>query len=216
MSDASKKWVPALGLWRSVSFYVRVVRWFSLNDLPHVIARDLELQPGMRALDLGCGPGTLAQAALALEPRAKLVGLDPDLSMLRHANAQSAGKASWASGFVQALPFPDATFDRVTMTLMLHHLERDQKKAGLLEALRVLRPGGHLFVTDWTEPKGAARLAFVIVRLVDGFAETVDHTNGGFEELLTEIGAEQLEALRTRELAIGTITHFRMRAPQPR
>ncbi|MEZ5394844.1 MAG: class I SAM-dependent methyltransferase [Bryobacterales bacterium] len=215
MSSASKKWVPALGRWRSVSLYVRVVRWFSLTDLPHVIARDLELQPGMRALDLGCGPGTLAQAALAIEPEARLVGLDPDVSMLRHAHTQTAGKASWVAGFAQALPFPDATFDRVTMTLMLHHMKRQTKQAGLAEALRVLRPGGRLFVTDWTEPKGSARLGFVIVRLVDGFAETEDHADGGFEELLAATGAEQLEALRTRELAIGTITHFRMRAPQP-
>lgn len=204
-----RSWVPALGRWRSVSFYVRMMRWFSLEDLPGWIAEDLALEPGMRVLDVGCGPGSLAQAVGSKSPAARMFGLDPDEAMLRHAQAQNNPGAGWAAGFAQALPFRDGSFDRVTMTLLLHHLLRPEKQAALAEAMRVLRPGGRLLVTDWTAPHGAAALGFLIVRTVDGFDRTADHAHGRVERLLLDAGVTDLRKLRTRELPLGTIAHFR-------
>lgn len=203
----NRDWVPALGRWRSVSFYVRLMRWFSLEDLPAAIAQDLDLEPDMRVLDVGCGPGSLAQAVSAKSCAAHMVGLDVDRDMLQHAQRKVVG--GWAAGFAQALPFLDGAFDRVTMTLLLHHLRRPEKEAALHEALRVLRPGGHLLVTDWTAPHGAAAVGFLIVRIVDGFDRTADHAHGRVERLLLDAGVTDLRKLRTRELPLGTITHFR-------
>ncbi len=204
-----RSWVPALGRWRSVSFYVRVMRWFSLEDLPAHIGEDLALEPGMRVLDVGCGPGSLVQAVLPRNSTVRMLGLDPDLEMLRHARSQTGDATRWAAGFAQALPFKDASFDRVTMTLLLHHLLRPDKQAALGEAMRVLRPGGRLLVTDWTAPHGAAALGFLIVRTVDGFDRTADHAHGRVKRLLLDAGVTDLRKLRTRELPLGTITHFR-------
>ena len=213
MKASRESWIPALGRWRSVPAYVRMVRWFSLEDLPRLIAGDLGLRPGMRALDIGCGPGALVKEALRLQPAARVIGLDPDQEMLRHGRSQADG-AHWASAFAQALPFSDSTLDRITMTLMLHHLTRLQKQRALAEAVRVLRPGGRLFVTDWTAPKGAAAAGFLIVRAVDGFEQTADHAHGRLQDLLTDNGLQDLKELRRRDLWLGTITHFVATKPE--
>ena len=207
--------VPALGRWRSVAFYERLMRAFSLDDLPGRIAEDIACGPGARILDLGCGPGSLERAILAREARARPIGVDPDLSMLRHAGGQTTAGAVWIAALAQRLPFADETFDAVAATLLLHHLTPDEKRRALAEARRVLRPGGGLWVTDWTAPRGAAAAGFWIVRLVDGLERTADHAAGRLDGFIEEAGFGKPEPLRRRELALGTITHYRAAKPAP-
>jgi ubiquinone/menaquinone biosynthesis C-methylase UbiE len=202
-----RTWVPALGRWRSVSVYERLVRQFSLDDLPGVIAADLSCEPGMAVLDVGCGPGSLLQAVQASQSGARIVGFDPDAQMLAHARESVAG-GGWVEGLAQGLPFRDRTFDRATMTLMLHHLTGEQKVQALAEARRVLRDGGRLFLTDWTAPVGFRRWTFLIVGLVDGFAQTEDNAKGRLGKMVREAGFTDLRELRRRNLWIGTIAHL--------
>lgn len=210
-----RTWIPALGRWRSVAAYKRLVRQFSLDDLPGVIATDLSCEPGMAVLDVGCGPGSLLQAMQAGQPEVRAVGFDPDTEMVAHAR-QGAARGSWVAGLAQRLPFRDGTFDRATMTLMLHHLTRDQKVQALTEVRRVLRGGGRLFITDWTAPAGFRRWTFLIVRLVDGFSQTEDNAKGRLGKLLRVAGFTDPREIRRRTLWIGTITHLTAtKAAQP-
>ncbi len=204
-----RDWVPALGRWRSVEAYQRLVRRFSLDDLPRQVARDLECESGMSVLELGCGPGTLASALFEQTADVRFVGLDPDDQMLAHARSHVENPASWVLGVAQRLPFPDATFDRISTTLVLHHLTRTQKAQALAEAFRTLRPGGSLFVTDWTRPRGTAAAGFLLVRAVDGFAQTADHAAGRLPEIIEAAGFRDITVLRRRDLCLGTITHLR-------
>ena len=111
------------------------------------------LKPGESVLDVGCGTGTLAIAA------ERHVGRDGGVSAI-DASAEmiaTAGKKARKAGMeidfrnesIEALPFPDGQFDAVLSTMMLHHLPRKAREAGLHEIRRVLKPGGRVLIVDF-------------------------------------------------------------------
>jgi len=100
--------------------------------------------PGLRLLDVACGPGFVAAAAAARGARA--VGIDFSSSMV--ALARRAHPAvEFRQADAEALPFPDADFDAVVCAFGILHFPRPA--AAIAEACRVLRPGGTFALTDW-------------------------------------------------------------------
>jgi len=98
---------------------------------------------GKRILDIGCGSGTLAKRLS--ENGAAVTGIDPGLAALEQARtAVPAARFERASG--EALPFPDASFDGAVLLNALHHVP--EPAAALVEAARVLVPGGCLVVVE--------------------------------------------------------------------
>lgn len=108
------------------------------------------LAPGMRLLDVGCGPGTITLGlARAIRPGA-CVGVDivPDVvaEATRRAAEGGAGNARFEVADTYALSFEDASFDVAHAHQVLQHVSRPV--AALAEMRRVLRPGGLLAVRD--------------------------------------------------------------------
>jgi SAM-dependent methyltransferase len=102
-------------------------------------------------LEIGPGPGHLAERLLSLMPGARWTGLDIDPAMLTVARRRltSAGlgdRASLVVGDVAAMPFEDASFDLVVSSLSAHHWP--DAEAGFREIRRVLRPGATALVLD--------------------------------------------------------------------
>src|SRR5262249_15587895 len=56
-------------------------------------------------------------------------------------------------GVLDELPYPDASFDRVFSSFMLHHLQAGEKEKTLREVRRVLQPGGSLYLLDFRGPE---------------------------------------------------------------
>jgi len=108
--------------------------------------------PGVRALDLCCGTGDLA---LALARRgATVTGLDFSGPMLAVATRRRRGpNPEFLQGDALHLPFPDDSFDIVTMGYGLRNLA--DWKAGLAEMKRVAKPGGRLVILEFGKPANA-------------------------------------------------------------
>lgn len=102
------------------------------------------LQPNMRLLDCGCGPGTISVGlAQAIAP-GQLVGIDIDDHHLtwaeQHAAELAVTNVRFEAANVYQLPFADASFDAVFSHALLEHLERPME--ALAEMHRVLKPQG--------------------------------------------------------------------------
>jgi SAM-dependent methyltransferase len=100
--------------------------------------------PGQRLLDVACGTGALACAALdRVGDGGQVVGLDPSPDMLSVARRKTA-KIDWREGSAESVPFPDDSFDAVASQFGLMFF--DDRPAAFREMMRVLRPGGRLAV----------------------------------------------------------------------
>jgi ubiquinone/menaquinone biosynthesis C-methylase UbiE len=120
------------------------------------------LEPGESVLDIGCGTGTLAIAAKRRVGSADVRGIDASPEMIARAKRKAA-RAGMDIVFeitpAQSLPFPDARFDVVLSTVMLHHLPRAARGQAVREARRVLKPGGRLLAVDFVRRSGKGLLA---------------------------------------------------------
>ncbi len=108
-------------------------------------------------LDLATGTGDLALLIADRHPRGRVVGLDPAERMLERARqkALDAGvedRVRLLTGDAETLPFPDVTFDRVTIAFGIRNVP-DRERA-LREMRRVTRPGGRVAVLELSEPEG--------------------------------------------------------------
>ncbi|QPH09550.1 hypothetical protein C2857_000388 [Epichloe festucae Fl1] len=113
----------------------------ALNSAGYLLAH---IQPGMRILDIGCGPGTITVDLGAHVPDGHVVGLDRAAAVLDQARALAAEKGAQNVEFVEgdanALGYADDTFDVVLCHQLLQHVK---DPVGILgEMRRVAKPGG--------------------------------------------------------------------------
>lgn len=116
-------------------------------------------QAGDTALDVACGPGTVAAAFAA---RVRLaVGLDATEAMLEQARALARERrlhnVEWRAGDVYRLPFDDAAFDIVSCRFAVHHFQ--DPPAAVAEMTRVCRPGGRIVLCDGVASADPAKAA---------------------------------------------------------
>jgi len=106
---------------------------------------DLAWFRGKRCLDAGCGGGRYS-IAMARLGAAEVVGCDISATGLADARnrAEKTLRLRFDEASVLGLPYPDASFDFVCCSGVLHHTTDAQK--GLSELTRVLKPGGRIFL----------------------------------------------------------------------
>ena len=135
---------------------VRALTLGRAGALRRQTVRLAQIQPGEHVLEVGCGTGDVAlRARAAAGPTGVVVGIDPAPEMIARAQQKAAQRRvgiDFRVGVIEALVFPDASFDVVLSSLMIHHLPPSLKHRGLAEIRRVLKPGGRLLVVDVTRP----------------------------------------------------------------
>ena len=118
---------------------------------------------GQLVLDVCCGTGVVA--VTAARKGAEVTGLDftPELLARAHENARIAKlNVDWQDGDVEALPFPDNTFDVVLS--QFGHMFAPRPDVAIGEMLRVLRPGGTIAFSTWPPEHYFGRLFLVVSR----------------------------------------------------
>jgi SAM-dependent methyltransferase len=121
----------------------------------HPVSRLLdaaEVGPGVRMLDVGTGPGTVALAACARGATVTAVDAEPSMVELAR-QAEPAADIHVAA--LPELPFGDGEFDAVVGNFVLNHVGRP--RAALAELRRVVRPNGWIALTIWAVPPAAGQ-----------------------------------------------------------
>lgn len=139
-------------VWRR---YVRVSITETLRQLP--------LEGDERVLDIGCGTGQHLHALLNRHPDLALHGLDQSPAMLRRARARLGANADLVEGTADSLPYPDAGFDLIISTSVLHYLPLPHQPV-IDEWRRVLAPGGRIALTDWNGDHPGTRVRGISLR----------------------------------------------------
>jgi demethylmenaquinone methyltransferase/2-methoxy-6-polyprenyl-1,4-benzoquinol methylase len=151
--------------------FAAIARSYDLNNRVHSFWRDqawrraavraARVRPGDEVLDVACGTGDLTQL-LARTPARRVTGLDFTPAMLdlarvkqRAQPADAAGKITYVEGDAMALPYPDASFDVLTIAFGLRNVTEPAR--AVREFARVLRPGGRLVVLEFDTPRPPMR-----------------------------------------------------------
>ncbi len=156
--------------------------------------RRLGLHPGERLLDVCGGTADLAlRAARRLGPAGRAVVCDFNGPMMRSGRdksvrARNGEIVAFVQGDAEGLPFPDASFDAVTVGFGLRNLVDLER--GLGEMARVLKPGGRFAALEFSLPRRRwqrALYAFYSFRLMLPAARLISGTDGPYRYLAESI-----------------------------
>ena len=108
-------------------------------------------------LDVATGTGDLAIAMRTLSPE-KITGIDIasqmlDIGKIKIEKKKLTGKIIFLTGDAESIPFPDKSFDAVTVAFGVRNFENLEK--GLLEMKRILKPGGTMQILEFSHPGSA-------------------------------------------------------------
>ncbi|MFC9976712.1 class I SAM-dependent methyltransferase [Spirillospora sp. NPDC127200] len=211
---SEQTFTPALGRFAPARFFDPVVAltrerlWRALTVM-HVSPRPDEL-----VVDVGCGTGATALMVGRAEPRARVVAVDPDESVLAIARrkAQAAGAdVRWELGMGDALPefVGVGTADAVMSTLVLHQCPMEAKRAILAAMCTVLRPGGKVVIADYgLQRTRLMRCGFRLVQFADGVEDTRPNAEGVVPELMAEAGFRDVREAELVSTVTGSVSVY--------
>ena len=189
-------------------------------------------QPGMKVLEVGCGPGSFAEDLTGLD----VTCLDPSSEMLKVAKVrvdaarQSRGEkpAHYVEAIAESIPLDDNMFDMVFCLFSFRDFQ--DKHQGLAEIYRVLKPGGRLVICDagkanWIHGLGGRIWMSTVVQWIaryvtrkknhpwKGLANTYTQygTNGYYRTMMKEVGFHDVQGRLLWPLLMAT----RFRATKP-
>jgi demethylmenaquinone methyltransferase/2-methoxy-6-polyprenyl-1,4-benzoquinol methylase len=134
-------------LWRR-----KLVRWLSAKSPSQI-------------LDVATGTADLAIAISKANPEARIQGLDIaqemlDVGQIKIDKLSLDQQITLKTGDAESLPYPDASFDAVSVAFGVRNFESLEN--GLAEMYRVLRPGGQVWVLEFSQPRGWFRPIFLL------------------------------------------------------
>ncbi len=123
----------------------------------------IDIHAGEKLLDVGCGTGVLLETLEKARPDIELSGVDPTEEMLEMARKRVSPKIQLEQGWAEELPFEADSFHVVVSCNVFHYIR--QPADALKEVMRVLKPSGRLFITDWCDDYVACRICDIFLRM---------------------------------------------------
>lgn len=130
-------------------------------EVGRTLIERVQVEPGMRVLDVACGTGNATIPAALAGGRCTGLDLTPELFEAARQHAAEAGvEIDWVEGDAEAMPFEDDSFDRVVSTFGVMFAPRHDVAAA--ELARVCAPGGLIGIACWT-PTGLVGEMFKMI-----------------------------------------------------
>ena len=217
MEETQRIYLPAAGHEWLLPLYDPLVKLLGGDSAHRQLVGQTGIQPGHRVLEIGCGTGNLGILVKRIYPGAEVVGIDPDPKALtrgRRKAERDALSIQFDRGFSDALPYPDGSIDRVLSAFMFHHLlNPEEKTKTLLEARRVLVPGGSLHLLDFGGTTG--RSQGYLERFLHRTERLQDNAGERVVSLMREAGFEDPAEVAHRVMTIfGRVTYYRASLPR--
>ena len=209
MADQTK-YIPALSHRWLTPLYDPLLKWGMREEtFKRRLIHRANIQRGQKALDLGCGRGTLTLMLKQAVPGAYITGLDGDpdvLSIARLKSQDAKAEITWDEGLAFDLPYADGSFDVVLSSLVIHHLIGVDKVAAFREVHRILRPGGRFHVLDFGPPFNL--LMRIQVAVMMRLEEAADNFHGRLLPMLKEAGFYKAFEVEHRNTVFGPIWFY--------
>lgn len=122
-----------------------------LRQSYHDILKEQIVSEPLDILDLGCSVGMSSFAMQNTYPQAKITGVDLSpyfLAVAQYQSQQQNRKINWVHAAAESTGLPSASFDLVSIFLVCHELPQAATMQIFREAMRLLRPNGHLAMMD--------------------------------------------------------------------
>lgn len=175
----------------------------------HVVTNRIEKLSPKNLLDVASGTGDLALKIQKEIPSCDVIATDFCAEMLEHASSRGVKKTLVADAL--DLPYPENEFDVLTVAFGLRNMA--DYELGLKEMRRVLKPGGHLFILDFSLPRGILRAPYRfylhnILPKMAGFLtkekDAYEYLGGSIEQF--PAGDSMIDLLEKNGLSQGTST----------
>lgn len=184
------------------------------------VVRAIDPRPGETVLDVAAGTGSSTEPLR--QAGAAAVACDFSVGMMRVGRRQFP-RLRFVAGDATALPFPDDSFDAVSISFGLRNVI--SPAAALAEFARVTRPGGRLVVCEFSSPRSTAfRIAYLeyLMRALPAIARAVASNPDAYvylaesirawpdqRELAALIGTQRWSRVQWRDLSGGIVALHR-------
>ena len=189
---------------------------YFFNRRLEIILESLDKYDHATILDVGCGPGMMAE--YAIDKGFEFFGIDISEKMIEECinNFGHTRSTHFSVGKLQKLEFSDSSFDVVLCMGALEYIERDELENALAEMLRVLKPEGQIIMSLMNKNSFFTwhrRLRGEILRKIKGRdvqSESYDDLSRPFDEksICALLKSKQLNNINTIRFGLNIFPYF--------